>query len=229
MKKLFRNLSLFGALLLVAPQVHALALDINPWPPKISPGDPLQVTIGISGLHSPQSANARVDSLLAAYSFDLNYDPYVLSYSLPGSHAYSYIGAPGSEVLFSIDYASDPGVIHFAATSLLTDLADLVAAQSDAGQLLDAFPLVDFRFIGLPVMPHTSQLWVSNAILGDFDGNPVALRDMSGNLMLDADGVPLAAPVDLPPASFKIPVPATLSLLLPGLSMIYRRRRVAVA
>lgn len=221
MKKLLLALSLLSSLAFTSTQVQALALTITPQPEKIHPGDPLIVTVGVTGLHSPQSANSQVDSLLGVYSFDLLYDPADLWFPLGGSQSHHYLGDPVSEVLFSIDYLSDPGVIHFAAASLLTDLAALASVQSDAsGNLLDSFPLMDFLFYGQPTGPHNTFLSANNPILGDFLGDPVPLLDLAGAPILDTSGNVMAAPVGNGFAVVRIPEPATPALVLIGFSLL---------
>lgn len=221
MKKLIFTLSLLASLAFTSNQVQALALTVTPTPEKIHPGDPLVVTVGVTGLHSQISANSQVDSLLAAYSFDLRYSPGDLWFPLGGSQAYNHLGDPTTDVLFSIDYLTDPGIIHFAAASLLMDQTALALAQSDAsGNLLDSFPLVDFLFYGQPTGPHFSYLWAENPILGDFLGDPVPLLDLAGAPILDTSGNVMAAPVGNGFAVVRIPEPATPALLLFGFSLL---------
>lgn len=227
MKKLIFTLSLLASLAFTSNQVQALALTITPKPEKIHPGDPLEVIVGVTGLHSQLSANSQVNSLLGAYSFDLRYSPGDLWFPLGSSYAYNHLGDPIQDVVYSIDYLSDPGVIHFAASSLLVDQAALALAQSDAsGNLLDSFPLVNFLFYGQPTGPHFSYLWAENPILGDFLGDPVPLLDLAGAPILDTSGNVMAAPVGNGFAVVRIPEPATPALVLIGFGLLlaYARR-----
>lgn len=231
MKQLLLAVPLLFGLALGSPQASALALTFDSHGIyKIHAGDPLQLTVGISGLHSPLSASTKVDSLLGAYSFDLLYNPDDVWFPLAGSHGYDYLGLQGSEVLYSIDYLSDPGVIHFAAATLLQNQNDLLQRQSDVnGNPLDSFELADFLFIGKGTLNLTTLFQTSNIILGDFNGDPIYELDLSGTPVQDANGQLSVVSGGDAFLVIRVPLPGTASLLLAGMPWLIRRGRRAKA
>ena len=181
-------------LFLFIQSVQAINLDFVPANQTVVVGNPVNVDVVISGLNA-------ANEIVSAYDLDVTYDNAVLT-ATKVSFGF-LLGDPSFfEVLESFDISS-PGIVDFAALSLLSD-ADLDALQGDS------VTLATLSFDSLSV--GTSPL---NFVLDQF--NDVKGKNNEILSLEVGDGNISVAP---------IPEPSTILLLGSGLAGLVGMRWV---
>lgn len=194
-----KRLIYLGIVLLIAAPLGSADIFFQPQFSTINVGDPLTVDVMYSGTGAPW---------LGGYDIDVAYDPAIL-YLSAVAWPDDYLGVPSlRDALFS---TPGPGSVNIAEVSMLTDIADLAAAQSGH----DPFRL--FALVFSPALtPGVSPLTFTRVELTDGDGNSL----LAGNTPAGSVTV-LGTSVPEPGLGMLLLLPALAALM--GL----RKRRTA--
>lgn len=248
MKRIIMVIILTSTAIFSSMNAQALAILLEPPPGeilKIHPHEIIRVDVNVVGLHAavPDSdipagvdmslAPFRANAFLAAFGFDLLFDPSVLAFSLAGSSPGPALGSPSQgEAFYDLD-ESTPGIVRLLGVSFLEESASsclfciapyLDQLQSDGnGAPLNKLRLATLAFVlagNQGVLPESTRLTLNDAVLADPLGNEIALLDRNGVAVHEGVGQPITATTD-PVTGFlraegaviAIGVPDTLSLL----------------
>jgi hypothetical protein len=190
MRKFALRLILTTCLGLSAAGALAVPIEILPSDQEVELGSQVSVDIVI---------DPRGDAFIGAYDFIVNFDDTLLSFA-----SAIFGGALGGDSFDSfagvIDFGA--GQVNLSEFSFLFDLSGL----QDRQPFILATVLFDTLDIG------TSDLYLSDIILGDDFGFPLSAQPVGGRITIIE-----------PPVS--VPEPATWLLLISGLGLLLMRRR----
>jgi hypothetical protein len=176
-----KKLLLSTAFLLYASQAAFADLMFQPGSQTVAPGASVSVDVTISGIVAPW---------LGAYDILVQYDPSILqAHTLIWSSALSGMGSALPDETFP---SSDS--VKFVVVSL--EDAAILGTLQDGNQPL-TLGTIGFDAIG----PGTSPLHFGSVILGDGNGDPIALASQDGSITVSGVPEPSAYVLLLVPAA----------------------------
>jgi hypothetical protein len=211
----FIMLVFFGLIISGLPGAHAVTIDLVPTSTNLLVGGGVDLDLVISGSELAGYVDFFDSALttgndLGTFDLNMNYDPTMLlfnSYSL--GDQLGNIGLGDAADLSSGD-SYPTGVINIAELSLIP-----LFGPGDLSFQSDHFILATLSFKALSI--GNTSLFLSDVILGDFNGDPLTLEN-----------VPTLSLAIEPGQGYPVPEPATIVFLgagLAGLGVAGRLRR----